>query len=212
MKGASLIIAGLAVGIGILEIKSFQTKGLYLGIGLGALMIFNARWSRGPSSEAKTASLPATFFSALGLLVWLVATWRNTAHENLAPVLAVETLAITASIYALRLRELTVLAQIYLVLGQFSLLWNWIEQKPAPPWWTPVSVIAITLALSHWWQHQKTFFREKQISQPFQGLYALAIVGVLFCWLNPIFAVPGSRPTWLWLTSALAIGITPMAC
>src|SRR5207249_2792900 len=47
-----------------------------------------------------------------------------------------------------------------------------------------------------------------QISQPFQGLYALAIVGVLFCWLNPIFAVSGSRSTWLWLTSALAIGIT----
>jgi hypothetical protein len=75
------------------------------------------------------------------------------------------------------------------------------------PWWNPVSVLGITLALAQWWQRQKTLQLEKPIRLLLQGIYALAVVGLLYFWLQPHFAAPA----WLAFASALAILLTAYA-
>jgi len=51
--------------------------------------------------------------------------------------LAVEALALTFSIYVLRLRELVLLGQGFLLLGQFAWLLRFILPSTLPPWWIP---------------------------------------------------------------------------
>ena len=118
--------------------------------------------------------------------------------------MAVEALALTFSIYLLRLREMALLGQGYLLLGQFVWLWHFNQPSASPPWWNPVVMIAVTVGLSHWWQRQKVLVTDSRGPLFWQGFYALALVGVLYFWLSPLVGAPA----WLMLTSLLAVGIT----
>jgi uncharacterized membrane protein len=197
----------LAVGWGIASLERNDLPGLYLGAALGALMTFNAFWSqrRSVAEENEYPIRPVpTYFTILALASWLAATWYNTTPENFPLALAVEALALTFSIYLLRLRELVLLGQGFLLLGQFAWLFHFILPSTLPPWWNPALMIAITLGLSHWWQRQKILMTDSRGPLFWQGVYALALVGVLYFWLNPLV----DAPAWLTLTSLLAIGIT----
>ena len=197
----------LAVGWGIASLERDDLPGLYLGAALGALMTFNAFWSerRNTEEEDKYLIRPVpTYFTILALASWLATTWYNTTPDNFPLALAVEALALTFSIYLLRLRELVLLGQGFLLLGQFAWLLRFILPSVLPPWWNPALMIAVTLGLSHWWQRQKVLMTDSRGPLFWQGVYALAIVGVLYFWLNPLV----DAPAWLTLTSLLAIGIT----
>jgi uncharacterized membrane protein len=197
----------LAVGWEIANLERDDLHGLYLGVALGALMTFNAFWAHRRSAtegnEYPIRPVP-TYFTILALASWLATTWYNTTPVNFPLALAVETLALTFSIYLLRLREMVLLGQGFLLLGQFAWLFHFILPSTLPPWWNPALMIAVTLALSHWWQRQKVLTTDSQGPLFWQGIYALAIVGVLYFWLNPL----ADAPTWLALTSLLAVGIT----
>jgi hypothetical protein len=67
-----------------------------------------------------------------------------------------------------------------------------------------VLLILITLVLSHWWQKQKVLELRLPFGLCCQGLYALAIIGVLYAWLAP----RTDLSAWLAVTSMLALGIT----
>ena len=197
----------LAVGWGIASLERNDLPGLYLGAALGALMTFNAFWSHRRSvaeeEEYPIRPVPA-YFTILALVSWLATTWYNTTPSNFPLALAVEALALTFSIYLLRLRELVLLGQGFLLLGQFAWLLRFILPSTLPPWWNPALMIAVTLGLSHWWQRQKVLMTDSRGPLCWQGVYALAIVGVLYFWLNPLV----DAPAWLTLTSLLAVGIT----
>jgi len=135
---------------------------------------------------------------------WRATPWYNTPQENFPLALAVEALALTFSIYLLRLREMVLLGQGFLLLGQFAWLWHFIPPLASPPWWNPALMIAITVGLSHWWQRQKVLVTDSRGPLFWQGFYALALVGVLYFWLNPL----AGAPAWLMLTSFLAVGLT----
>jgi len=206
LRIGAYLTAFLAVSWAVFGMKQFDRTDLYLGASVGLLMTFNAFWARRHGAENNTDGIrpqPATF-SALALVTLLVTTWNNTAHENLSLVLAVETVLLTVSFYALRIREITLFGQGYLVLAQAFWLWGAVDTHPAPPWWNPALLVAITLGLSHWWQHQRTLKFDRDGAQLFQGLYALATVGMLFFWLHPLF----NAPVWLAFTSLLAVGLT----
>jgi uncharacterized membrane protein len=196
----------LAVGWGIASLVRDDRHGLYLGAALGALMTFNAFWSHRRSAEEDEYPIqPApAYFTILALATWLATTWYNTTPANFPLALAVEALALTFSIYLLRLREMVLLGQGYLLLGQFAWLWHFFQPLASPPWWNPALIIAVTVGLSHWWQRQKVLGTESRGPWLWQGLYAFALVGVLYFWLNPLVGAPA----WLMLTSLLAIGIT----
>ena len=137
--------------------KQFDRQGLWLGLGLGALMLVNTVLThRQTAASSKLAMRPQpSYFAVLALLIGLVAVWDNTTLTNLPLVLAVVAVPLTLSLYALRVRELTLLSQGYLVLGQVAWAVNAFDNAPAPAWWKPVLMIVISLGISHWWQTQK---------------------------------------------------------
>jgi len=169
---------------------------------------FPARWGRRGSRpyqvQGNSVRISTGYFAVLALLIGLVAIWDNTTHLDLPLVLAAAAVPLTLSIYVLRVRELTLFSQGYLVLAQVAWAVNYFDSGPVPEWWKPALLIAISLGLSHWWQRQRAIALGRQVGFFWQGLYALAIVGVLYGWLEPKAELPG----WLALTSLLAIAIT----
>jgi len=206
LKIGAYFSGALAVGWGIASLERNDLSGLDLGSALGALMTFNAFWSHRRSAaedEYPIRPVPA-YFTILALASWLATTWYNTTPSNFPLALAIEALAITFSFYLLGLREMVLLGQGYLLLGQFAWLFHFIQPSNSPPWWNPALMIAVTVGLSHWWQRQKVLAIDSRMSLFWQGFCALTIVGLLFVWLNPLV----DAPTWLMLTSLLAVGLT----
>jgi uncharacterized membrane protein len=205
LQTGAYISGALAIGWGIDGLKRNDWHSMLLETTLGVLMVFNAFWShlRTRESKAIVRVVPA-FFTVLALIIWVPTTWYNTDVQNFPLALAIEAVALTFSIYLLRVRELTLFGQSYALIAQCAWLVHSFEPNVRWPWWNPALLIAITLGLSHWWQRQKAIVGGTSLAQFWQGLYALALIGVLHFWLRPL----NSPATWLVLTSALAVGIT----
>ncbi len=203
LTGACLA-AGLAVGWGMDGMVRHNFRGLCLGIGLGGLMMANILLAHRSTVASKQVLRPlAGYFTVLALAIWLAATWDNcTAHFPL--VLGAEGLLLTLSIYLLRVREVSLLAQGYLLIAQLTWLYNVCEDAQTPPWWDPALLIGLTLGLSHWWQKQKVMSLRPEIALAWQAAYAAAMIGLLCGWLGPRL----EPPAWLAVTSLLAVAIT----
>jgi hypothetical protein len=199
------LAAALSVGWGLDGMERFDERGIWLGCALGALMIVNCVWAHRQFAANKFVLRPAPgFFALLGLAIWLYTTYQNTTAEIFPLALAIETVVLTFSIYLLRVREITLLGQCFLFAAQVLWINRFFESHPKVPWWNPALLIAISLALSHWWQRQKFLVIDGQLRLAWQGFYGLAIMGVLYFWLQPLVSIPD----WLALTSLLAIVIT----
>jgi hypothetical protein len=205
LLAGAYLAAGLAVGWGMDGMRQFDRPGLWLGAGLGALMMVNTMLVHRQTAANQAMMRPQPgYFGVLALVIWLIALWDNTQPATFPPVLAAAGLLLTLSIYVLRVREIALLSQGYLVLAQLKWVFDAFGSGHAPPWWNPPLMIAITLGLSHWWQRQKVLSLRSQIEVVWQGLYALAIIGVIYGWLGP----KAGLPAWLAVTSLLAVGIT----
>ncbi len=193
--------AWLATGWCIANLNRFDEQGLWTGAGLGALLAFNAFWAHrmdAGKSESPLRAEPAAF-TLLAFAAWLAATYFNTTEANLPLALAVESVVLTFSFYLLRVREITLLGQFFLVFAQLAWLVHFLNHTP--PWWNPLAIIAVTIGLSHWWQHQKILTISRNIFVCYSTIFALATVGVVLVWLHPLVSPPG----WLALTSLLAV-------
>jgi hypothetical protein len=193
----------------------FDLHGLHQRVGLapatiaGALLALGAYWERrdNPSPSARDVHPAATFFSLAGLLLWATATCGFTPPEFRAPLLAAEAAVFTVVYYPLRLLELTVFGQLFLLLAQILWLYEATAAHVSRPWWNPASVILITLGLAAWWQRQKTLVLEQPVGRVLRGISALAVVALFYYWLQPHFPDSG----WLAFTSLLAILLTAYA-
>ena len=204
LKFFAYAAAALATGWCVANLNQFDRHGLCTGAGLGAFLIFNAFWAHRTDAGKSPRPLRAepAFFTLLAFAVWLATTWFNTTAEHLPLALATETLALTFSIYLLRVREIALLGQGFLVLAQIA--WFVPFLNVTPPWWNPLTLIAVTVGLGHWWQKQKTLVVEKNFAVGCQSVFALAAVALVLVWLHPLV----SAPAWLALTSALAVAAT----
>jgi hypothetical protein len=238
LRVGAFIVAGLAALWAVAGMRPFDRPTLVLGVGVGALLAFNAWWTGRhadaahgePARQTQTPDEAATnppphigahqsgdllglvrpqplYFAAVALVVWLVVTWRNTSIQQFPLVLAGEALALTASIYFLRAREIALLGQGFLALAHLIWLGQFAARSVAVPWWSPVLLLGATLAVSHWWQRQSVLACDHRVRLPFQGVCALGVVGVLWGWL----AHRLSPPAWLALSSGLALGLTAYA-
>jgi len=231
LRISAYISAALAVGWGMDGLQQFDRPGLWLGFGLGTLMLVNtilvhrhtplASRAR-VKAERPLGAAPGTalahaqagvfsprpqpcYFMALALAIWFAVTWDNTGRANIPLVLGAEALLLTFSYYLLGVPEIPLLSQGYAILAQVIWLEYFaLEPGRLPPWWNPVLLMVITLVLSHWWQKQKALELRAQFRLICQGVYALAIIGVLCGWLAPKTTVSD----WLALTSLLAVAIT----
>ena len=194
----------LATGWCVANLDRFDGRGRWTGAGLGALLAFNAVWAHRLDAGKSSSPLRAepAFFTLLAFASWLATTWFNTSGAQLPLALAAEAVALTFSIYLLRVREIALFGQFFLVFAQFAWLFHF--QDATPPWWNPLALIAVTIGLSHWWQKQKTLAVEKKFSTGCQAVFALAAVALVLVWLHPLVAAPA----WLALASLLAVAAT----
>ena len=209
LKFFSFAAAVLATGWCVANLRHFDFEmlddhSLWIGGGLGALLVCNAFWAHRLDAGKSSSPLRVepTFFTLLALVNWLATTWCNTTEANLPLALAVEAVVLTFSIYLLRVREITLLGQFFLVFAQLAWLGHFLNHTP--PWWNPLALIAVTIGLSHWWQKQKTLVVDKKFSTGCQTIFALASVALVLVWLHPLV----EAPTWLALTSLLAVAAT----
>lgn len=204
LKSFAFAAAVLATGWCVANLNRFDERGLWTGAGLGAVLMFNALWAH--RLDAGKSALPLrvepTFFVILAFASWLATTWFNTTEAQLPLALAVEAVALTFSIYLPRVREITLLGQCFLVFAQLAWLFHFLSAMP--PWWNPLALIAVTIGLSHWWQHQKILAVSRKFYAGYATILALAAIGVALAWLHPVVAAPG----WLALTSLLALAAT----
>jgi hypothetical protein len=142
-------------------------------------------------------------FAVVALVIGLFTLWQHEPAEWFAPTTALLAVVITASFYVLRNKELAIAAQGYVVVAVLFWLWKAVDNVEQP-WWNPAIIVASALALSHWWQRQKTLPTHKELRRGFEAVYALALVGVLYFWLRHHFA----PDLWLAITSILALTIT----
>ncbi len=186
------------------NLKHFDPAGLWTGAALGALMLVNAYFAHRHEGENEAQPLRAepSAFTLLALGSWLAVTWCNTTAAQLPLVLAGEAVALTFSIYLLRIREVTLLGQFFLVFAQLAWLFHFLNLTP--PWWNPLLLIAITVGLSHWWQWQKRIGLSGPTFTCYATVFALAAVAVVLVWLHPLL----QAPAWLALTSLLAVAAT----
>jgi uncharacterized membrane protein len=185
------------------NLEQFDSAGLWTAIIVGALMVLNAlRAHRADAENAQPLRAEPAAFTVRACAAWLAATWFNTTAAHLPLVLAAEAVAFTFSIYLLRVREITLLGQLFLIFAQLAWLFHYLNVTP--PWWNPLAIIAITIGLSHWWQHQKRVAVSRNIFVCYSSLFALASVAVALVWLHPLV----SAPAWLVLTSLLAVAAT----
>jgi hypothetical protein len=206
LRGGACVASALAVLWGIAGLERDEATGLFAGVALGAVMAAKAFWMHRRSAETDARWLrPApAYFTALALVMWTATTWFNTTTANFPLALALEAVVMTAAVYAFRVREFALLGQGLLVLAHFAWLVKFMEGSPTPPWWNPLLLIAVTLGLSRWWQRQKVVTVDASLGVAFQTAYALALVALVYVWLEP----QNSAPAWLTVTSLLAVGTT----
>ena len=207
LVAATILAVRFAGGWQLETIISANPLGIWLPIGLGSMILLDALLlhRREPTpAPGSLRALPA-FSTALALVIWLGVTWHHTAIQNFPLVLAIEAVALTLSIYVLKMPEIPLLGQGYLLIAQFAWVYHFgFDHAALPPWWNPILLIAISLGISHWWQKQRAIPLERDLNLVWQGVYALAIVGVLYFWLSAQI----HAPTWLMLTAALGILFT----
>ncbi|EEF58461.1 DUF2339 domain-containing protein [Pedosphaera parvula] len=190
-----------------ITVQFASRQGLWQGIIVGALMLGNALAQQrfaAPAGPKQLFNPLRAAFTAGGLLGWLAATAAFTTQEYFPLSLAVEALLFTILYYVLRLPELTLFGQVFLVFGQVCWILESLSTPHFTPWWNPALIVVITLGLSHWWQRQQQLNFKKELTLFLQGIYALAAVGLLYFWLQPHF----NSNNWLALTSLLAIVVS----
>ncbi len=204
LQAGAYIAAALATFWGFAGM--LESPEILTGTSMGLLLLGNAFWAhRNSPGAGQTVLRPQpSYFVLLALAIGLITTWKNCPRDSLTVVLALEALLFTGSIYLLRMPELVVFGQGYLIFAQLFWLGEHAFKSSQFPWWNSAMVIAATLALSHWWQRQKFLTFSNEIRNLLLGFYALVLTGVLVYWLKPIF----SPEIWVALTCLLAIVLT----
>jgi len=202
-KFLAIASAGAAAIWCLTGLGQFNTAELGIAVAIGAFLLANVWRAHGAAAQDLRLLRPEpTAFTLLAFAPWLAATWQNTNGDYLPLVFTAEAVALTFSIYVLRVREITVLGQLFLLLAQFMWLFHFLTVRP--PWWNPLLVIGVTIALSHWWQHQKVVLVTRNLFVGVTGVFALAAVGIALAWLQPLV----SAPAWLVVASLLAVATT----
>lgn len=175
------------------------SAGRMIGVITGLVLIGSACLARRPGASRSQIDWHAVYFAALGMALWLITVIYQFPQIHQAPLLAVAALALTASIAVLRVPELPYLAK-GLVLAALVL---WLAQIGSfeRPWWNPLVVILITLALSRWWQTRGAPLIPRWELILVQVVAALGVVAILFFWLQASL----SHSWWLVAASALAV-------
>jgi hypothetical protein len=147
----------------------------------------------GVSARALVFTLPALLIVGLLLEARIEPRWLPAAF-SIAAVIA------TATIYALRLPEVVLPAQIFLGIAVF--LWGADGSRMAAgPWWHPLPPVIASLGLGHWWQRQRSVRIEAQHRHLLLVACAVGFTVVAYLWMQARF----HGEAWLVATAAAAL-------
>ena len=194
-----------ALGAFIFAGELFTTgRGLIVPLASTLALVFAAsawryKQSRGELAEPSFQWFPAGFIT-LALLMGLVALseWTRSA-SNFPPSLGLAAVVCVASLHLLRLPEIAILGQGYLLLANFS--WFAMPHRDEAPTANTAIVMAATLAVMHWWPRQRVMSLGKAARKVIGLPYAAAVAAVLYVWVSPKF----SDPVWMAVSGGLAL-------
>jgi hypothetical protein len=206
MRTGASVSATLATFAAFDGIETNDPRGVWLGAGVGGLLALNAFWShwRGQGISPRLLRGAPTFFSVLALHVWTFALWQNVGEVERPVWLALLALGLTASVHLIKLRELSLLAQLLMPVAALHFVVNQTVQSVPEPAWVLGGIAVVSLALVHWWQRQRTAAVAEQFGIGAQLFHALIMVGVVAFGLQSRLA---DEP-WLLAVSGLALGLT----
>jgi hypothetical protein len=156
-------------------------------------MLINA-WLRrgevrhGPGAR-DTIVVSASYYCALALGLIYTAMSTELNDSALPMALALAALALTFSIYIVRLYELPSLAQSLLLIAQALVLFP-AETGEQLPWGTTAWVAAVTLLLVTWWPRQRVT-RSGSWTVVLTFVYALALAGLAHQAVRPYLDAQG---------------------
>jgi hypothetical protein len=195
-----------ASAVWVMAKMNATTTNVMLGSAMTTAFLLCGWWDR-LRDEQRAASVLRPFsgyFVALAIGVCGVVTWHAVPEQWRAAAWMIEAVILTALFYVVRLPEVPVLSQALALAAQCYWLFEIALRQATPHWLVPAMLVGGTLALSHWWQRQSRLAIVNDIRNVLQLVYALAVVAVLFFWLQPRFA----PAAWLVFLCVLAIGLT----
>lgn len=193
------VVALVAVLMAFGSVCEPGQAGRMIGIITGLILIGNACLARWGGASRAAIDWHAVYFAALGMALWLITVIYQFPEIHQPPLLVVIALAFTVSMAVLRVPELPYLAKGFVL----AALILWLAQLGSfeRPWWNPLVVIVITLALSQWWQTRGADLIPRWELILVQVVAALGAVALLFFWLGGSLA-----PAW-WLVVASALSV-----
>ena len=212
----SRLLLAAAYGIGLLSfgwaMERFADPGTAgpwpLALSEGGFLVLAAWWGQrlleetgrevpetGVGSFEKWLAPAPAYFSLLGLATWFwLIEQRVTVEAWHAPVLALASVGLTASVYLLRVRAIALYAQFYLLaayVGWGMAYGGLIGAPVTPPVWNPLTLLAATLVLGHRWRRLATgagpILHGRFHERSFAIWNALLLSGLLFAWLHPLW-------------------------
>lgn len=194
-EGVALVAVLMAFG----AVCEPGRAGRMIGIITGLVLIGSACLARWAGASRAAIDWHAVYFAALGMALWLITVVYQFPQIDQPPILAVIALVLTVSMAVLRVPELPYLAKGFVLAA--LLLWLAQIGNFQRPWWNPLVVIVITLALSRWWQTRGAPLIPRWELVLVQVVAALGAVALLFFWLG------GSLTSTWWLVVASALSV-----
>ncbi|MCE9609872.1 MAG: DUF2339 domain-containing protein [Chthoniobacter sp.] len=199
---AAVLAALAASGLALFAFECQPEHTLALGGSVILILFFDAWWLR--RSQADPTALPfsgrALAFAAPGLLLTAVVLWKTVPPVWQPTAFAATALLAALSVRVVPVPEIVLPGQAFLLVGTGLLLTRPLALYPA---WNTVLPIAISLTLSHWWQHQRRLRLAPEAARALQFAAAATAASIGVWWL---WTVPPSSSAGLLITSAVALG------
>lgn len=174
-----------------------------LGSALAFIFVFNAwryKQSRGELAEPRLRLFP-TAFIGLAFLASLVVLHKISGDRGFVTALAVAAIVWAASLHLLRLPELALIGQGFLVFANFA--WFATDQQAAEVESHGSFLVLNALALMHWWPWQRVW-KLGGATLGIVGLpFAFSAIAILHVLLPPEF----SEPAWMAMSAVVGLVI-----
>ena len=176
---------------------------LSLGGTVALLLLGDAWWVKHLRGEIAALKISgrALGFAVLGLLLAGAVIWKSTPEMWQPTALGIAALACAVSVRAVRLPEIALPGQTFLFAAAATFVARQFDLAPEPAW-SPLPLLAVALALTHWWQRQRTLSLGAEASSALQLGCAAAAFATGLCWLHATQA----GDAWIIALSAAALG------
>ena len=200
------IAAGLcALAAFALALDAIQKPALTISLGssVALILLFDAWWVKRLRGELETLqrSGRALGFAVLGLVLSGAVIWKSVAPTWQPAALAIAALACAVSVRAVRMPEIALPGQAFLFVAVGTFVVRQSAAVPEPAW-SPLPLLGIALALTHWWQRQRDLALSEEPARMLQLGCAAGAAATGICWMH----ATQTGGAWIIATSAAAFG------